>query len=104
MKLRIVRNLWSNLCRLWRGWSRSDAIRSSPTDRHWLNLHPPCLTVWQGECIEVQSREEHITPTGPVVHLECRTPRGRETLLIHPGHLHQPPRLEWQRDEVGGRP
>ncbi|MCA9069545.1 MAG: hypothetical protein KDA84_11505 [Planctomycetaceae bacterium] len=100
MTLRIVRNLWSDLCRLWSGWSRCDAIRSSPTERHWLKLAPPCLTVWHGERIEVLSREEHTTPTGPVIRLECLTPRGHETLLIHPGGLHQSPKLEWQDEDV----
>ncbi len=79
-------------------WMRGDAIRSSATDRMWLSIQPPCVILWQGERIEVLNRREIPGDEGRSLRFECQTPRGREFFLIHPGGLHQPPRIERQED------
>ena len=79
-------------------WMRGDAIRSSPTDRMWLSVKPPCVILWQGERIEVLFRKVIQGDKGRSLRFECRTPRGREFFIIHPGGLHQPPRCEWLND------
>lgn len=89
---------WKSLCDSWRAWLRGDAIRTSPTERVWLKLKPPCIVLWHGERIEVLCREEIPGERGTVLRFECHTPRGRETLLIHPGDLHEPPRCERKED------
>ena len=83
---------------LWRVWIAGDAIRTSATDRAWLRVRPPCIVLWHGERIEVFRRVEIPGEQGTSIRLECRTPRGPEILLIHPGSLHQPPRCEWIED------
>ncbi len=89
--------LWKCFRELAQMWMRSDAIRSSSTDRVWLAVRPPCVMVWEGERIQVLHRSETPTEQGLTVRLECQTPRGREDLIIRPGNLHQRPRWEWIR-------
>jgi hypothetical protein len=76
---------------------RGDAIRTSPTERVWLELEPPSVLLWQGERIEVLSRREISTEFGVAIQFECQTPRGRENLILQPGGLHQPPTCQWTR-------
>ena len=88
---------WRNGLRWWRTWLWGDAIRTSPVDRVWLSLEPPCILLWQGERIDVLDRREFVTERGLSVRFECITPRGRETLIVHPGELHKPPEYEWTK-------
>jgi hypothetical protein len=90
--------LWESLRGLVRAWVGRDAIRSSPTDRVWLAVRPPCVILWRGERIEVLHRREIFTDQALIVSFECLTPRGRENLIVHPGSMHQPPRWEWSPD------
>ena len=78
----------SSLARMLRQWLKRDAIRVSPTERFWLSVHPPAVVFWQGERIVVERREEIPSEAGVSIRFYCSTPRGEETLIVHPGDLH----------------
>lgn len=80
-----------------RSWLTADRVRSSASERAWLEISPPCVIFWQGEEVEVLNRREQTMAQGSIVFFECLTHRGRETMLVSPGDLHQGPKHKWSR-------
>ena len=83
------------LAKLLRTWWYIDRIRASPAEVRLLELQPPCVTMSDGEAVEVLGRWVQEAPDGPRIVYECLRPGGRDRLLVRPGEGPSRPRLRW---------
>ncbi|MGH7202730.1 MAG: hypothetical protein ACREJB_19145 [Planctomycetaceae bacterium] len=79
--------------RLLQSWWQGDRPRVSRSEMHLLQLRPPCVTLLDGEPVEVLRRT--VTGSPPCVLYDCRTSRGRACVVVTPGGLGQAASHRW---------